>query len=151
MRFIEIFGFNHGIVLAIKFRLNLLNHFKLPFLRYSFALRKGTSDKATFWQVFVKKQYNIRYPKNVNVVIDGGANIGLFTVFIKNKYPAAKVICVEPDPENFEALKTNAGKYENVFLEQAGLWNTAAMLDIHRENDYDKSNISLSESENKNL
>ncbi|MEV0052526.1 FkbM family methyltransferase [Saccharopolyspora shandongensis] len=41
------------------------------------------------------------------LVVDAGANIGLFTLFIKHHYPEASVLAVEPIPHNVEALRAN--------------------------------------------
>jgi FkbM family methyltransferase len=42
-----------------------------------------------------------------NVVIDLGANIGLYTLAIKNKNPLCTVIAVEPNPLAYELLSKN--------------------------------------------
>jgi predicted O-methyltransferase YrrM len=41
------------------------------------------------------------------VVVDAGANIGLASLWFANQYPKAKIVCIEPDPENFRILKEN--------------------------------------------
>ncbi|MER5704779.1 FkbM family methyltransferase [Micromonospora sp. NPDC002296] len=41
------------------------------------------------------------------VVVDVGANIGLFTLFVKRLRPAARVIAVEPAPGNLRVLRRN--------------------------------------------
>ena len=63
-------------------------------------------------------------------IFDCGANIGLFTVLMKNRYPDAKVIAIEPDEENFLELKKNASKYSDVFFEKYGIWNTDTKLKV---------------------
>lgn len=40
-------------------------------------------------------------------VIDAGANIGLFTLFIKDRFPEARVLAIEPIPDNVRALEAN--------------------------------------------
>ncbi|HRI21606.1 MAG TPA: FkbM family methyltransferase, partial [Panacibacter sp.] len=147
-RFIQLFGWIQGTFLALKFKFDYLDHFKLPGIQHAFALRKNTSDKATFRQVFIDRYYYMNYPATVNTIIDGGANIGLFTLFIKNKFPAAKVICIEPDAENFSMLQKNTSGYENVFYEHAALWNTKNMLQLHNSEQYNKAGITVSENKN---
>jgi FkbM family methyltransferase len=41
------------------------------------------------------------------VVVDVGAGIGLFTLFVKRRYPAAKVLAFEPVPRNAALLARN--------------------------------------------
>jgi len=133
--FIRSFGKTKGFYLAIKYKLNKTENLKLPGIREKFSLRSNTTDKATFYQVFIKRQYSIKLSKKPAVIIDGGANIGLFAILMKNKYPDAKIICIEPDPENFELLQKNVLVYQNVYCENCGLWNKDTLLDV-----YDKYN-----------
>ncbi|KAI9148841.1 FkbM family methyltransferase [Paramyrothecium foliicola] len=41
------------------------------------------------------------------VVIDVGANIGLFCLYIKQHYPLAKILAFEPAPQSFSVLQRN--------------------------------------------
>ncbi len=56
-------------------------------------------------------------------VVDVGANIGLFTLFIKSKWPGAKVHAFEPIPETFDVLQRNVDLYDHhqVFVHPYGL------------------------------
>jgi FkbM family methyltransferase len=58
------------------------------------------------------------------LIIDAGANIGLSTIFFKSYFPNARVICIEPDPENITLLQNNLD--ENKFFDcdviRSGLW-----------------------------
>jgi len=58
-----------------------------------------------------------------DVVVDAGANIGIFTLLAAKK--AKTVIAVEPDPENFEYLRKNVklNKQKNVILINEALSN----------------------------
>lgn len=55
-------------------------------------------------------------------VLDIGANIGLFTLYIYDRYPNAHVYAAEPVPPIFEQLKKNVELYE---LAAAKLWRVA--------------------------
>jgi FkbM family methyltransferase len=54
-------------------------------------------------------EYDIYRLKKLNftpsVIIDAGANIGIFTRYAKSLFPDATIISIEPDPENFAHLK----------------------------------------------
>lgn len=41
------------------------------------------------------------------VIIDAGANIGLFTLYMKSKYPSAHILAFEPAPPIFDILRRN--------------------------------------------
>ena len=46
-----------------------------------------------------------------DVVFDIGANIGLFTIFLKENYDGVKVYAFEPSPPIFRILEANAARY----------------------------------------
>src|SRR2546430_7696524 len=64
-------------------------------------LRARTSDRATFEQVFVSKDYDLSFLNiRPHVIIDGGANVGLATRFFAHSYPWAHIFAVEPEASN---------------------------------------------------
>ena len=135
-RLIRLFGLKHGIVLFFKLKFKNTRSITLPGIIHPFTLRKGTSDIPTFKQIFIEQEYAIRFTENPKVIIDAGANIGLFSILIKNQFPEAKLICIEPDTENFETLKKNLSPYRDVNFENFGLWNKETKLKV-----YDKYNM----------
>ncbi len=44
-------------------------------------------------------------------VVDVGANVGLFTLYVKERFPASRVLAFEPIPAIFEKLQTNVSLY----------------------------------------
>lgn len=83
-------------------------------------LRCGTSDEWLLYHVFSKKQYHIRLEK-CETIIDLGANVGLTTIYLKELYPKAKVICVEPDGANYALLQYNTRGLDEVLLYNAAI------------------------------
>ena len=45
--------------------------------------------------------------QNVKVVVDLGANIGLFAIYNNSYHKNAKLICIEPEAQNYKLLKKN--------------------------------------------
>jgi FkbM family methyltransferase len=43
------------------------------------------------------------------LVVDAGANIGMFALYIKRRYPAAEILAFEPVPESAAVLRQNIG------------------------------------------
>lgn len=93
-------------------------------------LRGGTYDFHTFRQVFVYKEYNFEMPISPKVIIDGGGNIGLASVFFANRFNEARIICIEPDTSNFDVLQRNTKPYNRVTCVQAGVWHRPANLQV---------------------
>ena len=63
---------------------------------------------SVFIEIFSDKQYKpIENMEDVRVVVDLGANIGLFAIYCNSYHRNAKLICLEPEPKNFELLERN--------------------------------------------
>ncbi|MCZ7606471.1 MAG: FkbM family methyltransferase [Planctomycetota bacterium] len=81
------------------------------------------ADSATDWvvldEVLLNDEYRIaELPDDLGVVIDCGANIGVFSALVSRK--ARRVILIEPMPQNVEVARRN--------LEQAGAQSRAEVL-----------------------
>lgn len=135
LRLFRKFGIKPGGRLFLNIKFGKLNNLKIPAINKAVSLRKGSSDLYTFYQIFLHNEYEINFNRNPKVIIDGGANIGLFTVLMKQNFPNAKFICVEPDVENYQLLQKNVSEYTDVHCENSGLWGSNAMLKV-----YDKYN-----------
>lgn len=131
LKFYNIFPFLSAIKLSFNFLIGNFQKVQLPNYKTPFYLRKNTSDFRTFVQVFLDNQYNLNFDRNAKIIIDGGANIGLFAIKLKNELPNVKIICIEPDLENFTLTQKNLASYSNIFFENSGLWNTDTNLKIH--------------------
>jgi len=60
--------------------------------------------------------------ENRSVVFDVGANIGLFTLSVKEQFPDSKVYAFEPSPDLFNILQLNAASYDSsIMISQVGL------------------------------
>ena len=88
-----------------------------------------------FWQVFVKQAYScLSDCKNVELVIDCGANVGYSAAYLLTIFPKCKVIAIEPDASNFALLQVNLAPYKDrVKLIHAGIWSHPADLKISEE------------------
>ena len=82
-----------------------------------------------------------------SLIIDAGANVGLSAVFFANKYPAAKIIALEPEVSNFAVLKRNAAPYPQIDCRQVALWKEETTLQL---NDPGDGNHAFQTAEQKN-
>jgi FkbM family methyltransferase len=78
-------------------------------LPYALTLRNGLRyqleeyyDLETLWQIHFHRVYRLR-PTD-RVIVDAGANIGLFTCWAAASNPNASIVAIEPAPGNFERL-----------------------------------------------
>lgn len=133
--YITRFGIFEGSRIYLQKKLIKKGSFTIPGVKHPIFLRTRTSDINIFENVFVRGEYEIEYGMVPEYVIDCGANIGMFAVWIKSRYPNAKLICIEPDPENFEILKKNVSHYKDVICVNCGIWSKNTLLKV-----YDKYN-----------
>ncbi|PQV47280.1 FkbM family methyltransferase [Jejuia pallidilutea] len=104
-----------------------------------FKLRKRpSSDISVFGQIFEEEEYRAviecyiqSFKAEPVTIIDAGANIGLTALYFHRKLKTLKILCVEPDDDNFEVLKYNIeNNAVNATLHKAGLWNKNTNLTI---------------------
>jgi FkbM family methyltransferase len=71
----------------------------------------------------------------VPLIIDCGANIGMASIWYAQKFPLAKIISVEPEPENFRILAMNAANYPNIVPIQGGISDQETKLILSNTGD----------------
>lgn len=116
---------------------------KLPRFTKSKTLFNNTKivvpDNASFLfmkeEIFVQNIYKFETSNTKPYIIDGGANIGLATIYFKLLHPTSNIVAFEPDPEVFQALKHNveAFGFQDISLIQKGLWNSNKVLPFKSE------------------
>jgi FkbM family methyltransferase len=128
---IQELGLVTGVSFIISKKLKTDKIIKISNLKHPIFLRRNSSDTSVFSQIFVDKEYDIELNFEPKVIIDGGANIGLATVYFKNRYPNSKIIAVEPDAENMNVLKSNVANYKDVFIKQVCLWPQKGQMHLN--------------------
>jgi FkbM family methyltransferase len=81
-------------------------------------------------QIFVDCVYDFDTTEAAPVIIDCGGNIGLGTIRMKRRHPAARVYAFEPDPEFaaiFEKNVKSAG-LSDVRITQAAVWSSTGTM-----------------------
>lgn len=80
----------------------------------TYELREGCrmfvrpQDRGSFIDVFVQRSYDISLPwQEMRTIIDAGANIGSFAVFVGQRAPQATIFSLEPEPSTFAVLERN--------------------------------------------
>ncbi len=67
------------------------------------------------------------------VIIDGGANIGMTSLYYASLYPNAKIYAFEPSKQNVEYYKKNLASV-NAAIEQKALWDEPCVLNFNFSN-----------------
>lgn len=75
-----------------------------------------------------KSEYD--WIKKSKIIIDAGANIGVFSRIIREINKDAFIVAIEPEKDNYQILKDNL-TYDNCDCIQKGLWNKKCNLIIN--------------------
>ncbi len=100
-------------------------------------LRLRESDADMFRQTFYDLQYDLSRLKqneriqaayaailaagDVPVIVDAGANVGAASLWFARLYPQAKVVALEPDPQNAALCRANTASCGNVIPVEAAI------------------------------
>lgn len=91
--------------------------------RYPVIIRPDDGDIAILYEIFVRDAYRLAPsdidPASVRVIVDAGANIGLASIYLACHYPKARIIAIEPNPDNLSLLKRNTAAEPRVTVVQA--------------------------------
>jgi len=93
-------------------------------LRYPILIRPGTQDSAHVINNIVREEYGHSIAGEPDYIIDAGAYIGDTATYFLSRFPQAKVIALEPNPDSYEMAMRNLEPYgERVILLQKGLFS----------------------------
>jgi FkbM family methyltransferase len=71
-------------------------------------------------------------PKAPRTIVDLGANVGFSARFLSERYPDAKLVGYEPDPEVFELAQRNVRDHAHISLQNRAVAAEAGSLELHR-------------------
>jgi FkbM family methyltransferase len=97
-------------------------------------LRNNGFDHTVFKQIFINGEYDLNFSFTPQYIIDGGANIGLFSVLFANRFPQAFIVALEPEEANFKLVTTNTRFYSNVLPLQSAIWHKHTHLQVVTDN-----------------
>jgi FkbM family methyltransferase len=123
-------GLTDGLTFWWKAKQKTFGEIRASRWNTSFRLRPNSTDYDTYEHVFVLKEYDFPIPFEPNVIVDGGANIGMSALYFARRFPKAKIVAIEPDTVNCSLLQHNTRDYKNVETIQAGIWSKPGHLQI---------------------
>ena len=71
--------------------------------------------------IFLDLDYAVEPHEPPSVIVDLGSNIGLSIVYFRARFPAARIVGVEPDPAAFALLQRNTRDLTGVTLHRAAV------------------------------
>jgi FkbM family methyltransferase len=95
----------------------------------------NTSFFAIYEEIFEKEIYRFASQSQTPRIIDGGANIGLASIYFKLLFPQATVIAFEPDHDVCAVLKRNLKSFgfDDVEVREEALWSEETDLSFVAE------------------
>lgn len=119
-------------------------------IRGRISLREPGSDIHTFREVMIAEIYSevARLAPNCQYVLDLGANVGLTSLYLSQRFPQCRIVSVEPDPHNQQLLRNNlasliaSGRCEIVEAAAWGEDTTLALSAPPNDVDYDAISVS---------
>jgi FkbM family methyltransferase len=112
-------------------------------------MRTGTSDYTVLRQVFIDREYEVGGMADPRIILDCGANVGYTSIYFLTRYPAARVIAVEPDPKNAALCRSNLKPFgDRATLIESGVWSRSCRLALVPKDRCDEWGIQVREARN---
>ena len=85
-------------------------------------------------QDIIEEYERILTTGKIPLIYDCGGNIGLASRYFAENFPAARVICIEPEKGNMVQARKNCKKFDNVIFREAAIGSTVGFVTIMDEN-----------------
>lgn len=132
MKYLRILGLG-GLLSAVRAKVTnatVLYEVDRRDCQHPFRLRIPSSDVLAYNQIFINREYDFVARTPPEVIVDAGANIGLASIYLANRYPDAQIISIEPEQGNFDLLKENVAPYPHVTPVHAALWHRIERINL---------------------
>jgi FkbM family methyltransferase len=86
-------------------------------------------------EIFGDKVYNMPGCEDSRIIVDLGANVGVYSLWAAFEYPSAKIYAVEAGADNAQYLKQSislSSLGERLYLTHAAVWKTDGELTLFR-------------------
>jgi FkbM family methyltransferase len=112
-----------------------LTAIRTPGYRFPVWLRARTSDRQAFDEIIVGDELGFDVDQAPETIMDLGANIGLSSVYLANRFPAARILAVEVDPGNVDVLRRNTRPYPAITVVPKAVWHRDCYVRVENPTD----------------
>ena len=95
-----------------------------------------------FWEFQLFDRFKNHFPTK-GLMLDIGANIGSHCVQFKHYFPEINIWAFEPFDENFNVLKTNTDRYDDVHCFNVGVGSNNSMVHFGNEQEHNSGVIKI--------
>ncbi|MCI0448529.1 MAG: FkbM family methyltransferase [Chlorobi bacterium] len=72
------------------------------------SVNRNSGDLTTLFEIFVNSDYNFKGDPKISFnILDIGANVGYFSLYIAKRFPKSSIFCFEPFTETYGRLTDN--------------------------------------------
>jgi FkbM family methyltransferase len=105
----------------------------VPVFSHRAWLRSGSTDLSMLRQIVLDREYAPLEHLELKTIIDCGAYAGYSSSFFLSRFPGARIVAVEPDPDNIEMCRRNVDQYgERIRVIRGAVWSHNAMVELQR-------------------
>jgi FkbM family methyltransferase len=110
---------------------------RFRFLDYDVESFSYTTLLMLFRDIFIARVYDLTLSAEEPIIVDGGANIGMATLYFNLHYPLSRIWAFEPDPRVFELLQRTVSRNNltNVTIVNAALADCDATIPFYYDED----------------
>lgn len=121
-------GFRQGLNRRVLFHMRINHSSDLDVMKQVWEMEEYAPVVASIRRYLSTEDVPLR-------IIDAGANVGYTTLYLKNAFPNAHIVSLEPEDSNFRQLRRNISinQLANVTAVQAGLWKREAHLQVSND------------------
>lgn len=107
---------------------------QLPLGGGTVSVRPGTTDVILYVDIVVHEQYGHAGLDHPRVIVDAGANVGIASAYFLENFPSARLIALEPDPDNASLCRSNLARFgPRAKVLSCALWGSPARLALAPE------------------
>ncbi|RWP92576.1 MAG: FkbM family methyltransferase [Mesorhizobium sp.] len=130
-------GWRKLVSVLLRRALGIRSAMKVRCGDHELVIRPTDSDLFVMSQIFGHGEYEIgkggqsalnrlaagwRRRGIIPVIVDAGANVGYSSIFLRDQYPDAVVMAIEPDRQTHEVLLSNCAGLERIMSVYGALW-----------------------------
>lgn len=110
-------------------------------------IRSNSTDIMALTNIWVLNDYSNSKISihDEDIIIDIGAHIGLFALYVAQFCKNGKIFCIEPDPENFKLLEQNIKENQilNAFIFNIAISKNSFKINLYQSDDKSGHSIIL--------
>lgn len=88
-------------------------------------------DLLSLIEVFIEEEYKLNVSEEVKTIVDAGVHVGYEALYFAVEYPAARILCSEPDPYTFSKLEKNIAEHPQISVYNLGFGGHDGTMSFH--------------------